>query len=70
MHFLRILVGSESRSHVLDGIDSIIAFKPAKDNDSSFLNLEAHEDLTRGGQSSRKIYLSRSIVTYSKMPFK
>ena len=24
----------------------------------------------RGGQSSRKIYLSRSIVTYSKMPFK
>ena len=26
--------------------------------------------LTRGGQSSRKIYLSRSIVTYSKMPFK
>ena len=25
---------------------------------------------TRGGQSSRKIYLSRSIVTYSKMPFK
>ena len=27
-------------------------------------------DVTRGGQSSRKIYLSRSIVTYSKMPFK
>ena len=25
---------------------------------------------SRGGQSSRKIYLSRSIVTYSKMPFK
>ena len=28
------------------------------------------QTLTRGGQSSRKIYLSRSIVTYSKMPFK
>ena len=27
-------------------------------------------DMGRGGQSSRKIYLSRSIVTYSKMPFK
>ena len=26
--------------------------------------------ILRGGQSSRKIYLSRSIVTYSKMPFK
>ena len=25
---------------------------------------------SRGGQSSRKICLSRSIVTYSKMPFK
>ena len=42
MHFLRILVGSGSRSHVLDGIDSIIAFKPAKDSGSNFLNLEAH----------------------------
>ena len=26
--------------------------------------------ITRGGQSSRKIYLNRSIVTYSKMPFR
>ena len=40
MHFLRILVVSGSRSHVLDGIDSIIAFKPAKDSGSNFLNLE------------------------------
>ena len=27
-------------------------------------------NISRGGQSSRKIYLSRRIVTYSKMPFK
>ena len=46
MHFLRILVGSGSRSHVLRGIDSIIAFKPAKDSGSNFLNLEAHQGLT------------------------
>ena len=46
MRFLRILVGSGSRSHVLHGIDSIIAFKPAKDRGSNFLNLKAHEDLT------------------------
>ena len=46
MHFLRILVDSEPRSNVLDGIDSIIAFKPAKDRGSNFLKLEADEDLT------------------------
>ena len=46
MHFLRILIGSGSKSHVLDGIDSVIAYKPAKDSGSNSLNLEAHEDLT------------------------
>ena len=53
MHVLRILVGSEPKSHVLDGIDSIIAFKPAKDSGSNFLNLEAHEDLSSFTSTSR-----------------
>ena len=56
MHFLRILVGNGSRSHVLDGIDSTIAFKPARDSGSNFLNLEAHEDLTT--------FISTSSVQY------
>ena len=44
MHFLTILVGSGSKSHVLDDIGSIIASKSAKESGSNFLNLKTHED--------------------------
>ena len=49
MHFFRILVDSGSRlrwHRLLDGIDSIKAFKPAKDSGSNFQNFRPHEDLT------------------------
>ena len=39
-------------------------------NIAFIIDTGSRDTMIRGGQSSRKIYLSRSIVTYSKMPFK